>query len=298
MIKSTLLDYLSDNDVKCKSPVNTAELVTFKVGGVGSLAVFPQSIQQLCDIISIVKDDRYVVLGNGSNCYFTHNYFDGIIIVTSGINKTTAYDNVIYAECGATVNSVCKLALKNRLTGMEFAFGIPGTIGGAITMNASAFSGCFADIVIKSTAFDIYSGETVELNNEEHRFDTKKSIFQRGRMCLLSTCITLNQGEENKIREKMNELFKRRALSQPLDMPSAGSTFIKPEGYYASRLIDLAGLKGFTVGGAQVSTKHAGFIVNLGNATATDVHKLIEYVKKAVYKKFNVELNEEIIYLE
>ena len=298
MINTTLLDYLSNNNVQCKSPVNTADLVSFKIGGVGSIAVFPKTIEQLCHIVNIVKNDRFVVLGNGTNCYFTNDYFDAVIIVTSGINKVVACDNVIFAECGASLNSVCKLALSNSLTGIEFAFGIPGTVGGAVTMNASAFGGGFSEIVVKSSALDIVSGKIVELNQAAHIFATKKSIFQSGKMCLLSTQIQLSVGVKKEIKEKMYGFLKRRILSQPINMPNAGSTFVKPKEDYAARLIDKAGLKGYTIGGAQVSTKHAGFIVNLGNATASDVNNLINYIKNDIYKKFNVELNEEIIYLE
>ena len=298
MINSTFLDYLHNNDIRFKAPVNTANLVSFKIGGTGSIAVFPKSISELSDIINLIKAEKYVILGNGTNCYFTNSFYDGIIVVTKDINKVSVLDNIICAECGAAINTVCKIALSHSLSGLEFSYGIPGTIGGAIYMNASAYGGSFSDVVIKSTALDIKTGEIVELNHSEHEFNVKASVFQGGKMCLLRTCFELKSSKNNTISQRMDDIIKQRAASQPLNMPSAGSTFIKPRNDFASRLIDKAGLKGYTVGGAQVSRKHAGFIVNLGNATATDVLTLIEYIKYVVFKRFGVMLNEEILYLD
>ena len=149
MVNLKLLDYVSTNGVKFKSPVKTADLVSFRIGGVGNIAVYPNSITQLCDIIKIVNNDKFVILGNGSNCYFTDGYYDGIIIVTKNINSVSVCDNVITAECGAAMNNVCKIAKEKSLSGLEFAYGIPGTIGGVIYMNASAYDSSISKVLLK-----------------------------------------------------------------------------------------------------------------------------------------------------
>ena len=298
MIKSNLLDYLSENCIKFKTPVNTSNLVSFKVGGIGNIAIFPSSVSELCSIIRLIKTEKFVVLGKGTNCYFTDDFYDGIIVVTNNINSVFAADNIIYAECGASVNSVCNKALEYNLSGLEFAYGIPGTVGGAIYMNASAFGGCFADVLLKSKVLDIDSGKVFEIENIEHEFNVKKSVFQKGDLFLLGSYFSLVYSKKEIIEQKMREILQKRIDTQPLNLPSAGSTFVRPKNNYASRLIDLAGLKGYTIGGAQVSAKHSGFIVNIGNATAKDVRELIMYIKKVVYDKFTINLEEEILYLK
>ncbi len=298
MDKSELLEYLKNNSIKFVSPVKTADLVSFKVGGSGKIAVFPKTITQLTDVIEFIKQEKYVILGNGSNCYFTDDFFDGIIIVTSRLNKIEVENNTIIANCGANINSLCRFAMENNLSGLEFAYGIPGTVGGGVYMNASAFGGCFSDVVLSSTVLHIDSGAIFELDSEKHCFNIKKSIFQKKKLCLLATKFKLNYSNANEILEKMNAYRQKRKETQPLNMPSAGSTFVKPEKNHASFLIDKAGLKGFSVGEAQISEKHAGFIVNRGKATAKDVKELIKYIKSVVFEKFYVDLKEEIIYLE
>lgn len=295
---TALIDFLNENSVKYVLNVNTAELVSFKVGGGGKIAVFPKSCEMLTKILTFIKNEKFVILGNGTNCYFTENFYDGIIIVTSGINNIADDGDTLVAECGASATGLCRIALEKQLSGFEFANGIPGTIGGGVVMNASAFGISFSDVVQSSTVFDCIEGKEYVLDLAGHCFDVKKSIFRDSSLCLLKTEFKLKKGDFAEIKAKMDENIRKRRATQPLDMPSAGSTFIRPKNTYASLLIDKAGLKGYSVGGATVSLKHAGFIVNSGGATSTDVQKLIEYIKKVVYDKFSVNLSEEIIYLE
>lgn len=298
MVNSRLLDYLSSNCIKYISPIKTADLVSFRVGNIGKIAVFPKNIQELCEILSIVKNEKFVVIGNGTNCYFTDNLYDGVIIVTTKINDVSYLNDGVVAECGASINTVCKVACANSLEGLEFAYGIPGTVGGCVRMNASAFGGCMADVVLSSTVLDVKSGEIYDLCREEHFFDKKSSIFKNSSLVLLNTKFSLPLGDKMEIKSKMDLNFQKRKDSQPLDFHSAGCVFVKPKDSYASYLIDKAGLKGFSVGNAQVSTKHAGFIVNRGNALSKDVNELILHIKKTVFDMFSVELEKEIIYLE
>ena len=298
VIDTELFSYLEKNSIEFFSPINTFELVSFRVGGKGKIVIYPSNISQLCDIISIVKDQKFILLGRGTNCYFSSSYFDGVIVVTSKLCNIEVEDEVITSECGSLINSVCKKALEYDLSGFEFAFGIPGTIGGGVNMNASAFGGSFSDILLSSTVLDMRSGKILEINSENHFFDVKKSIFKNEPLCLLKSRFKLKHGEGNEIKSKMYDFLQKRASSQPLNLPNAGSTFVKPKNAHASYLVDKAGLKGYTVGGAQVSTKHAGFIVNVGNATSNDVRELIGHIRNEVFKKFSIKLEEEIIYLE
>lgn len=298
MDNSRLIKYLDNKRIFYKKSSKTAELVSFKVGGECALAVFPKSIIEFVEIISLIKNEKFVVLGKGTNTYFTSDFYDGIVVVTSGINQASFCGNVVLAECGAPITSVCKLAGEQSLGGMEFAYGIPGSIGGAVCMNASAYGSSFSQIVQKSTVLEIKSGKIFDIDKTEHFFSTKNSIFLNKELCILKTVLLLECCDKDLIFSKMNEYFKKRQGTQPLNMPSAGSTFVKPQDTYASMLIDKAGLKGFTIGGAQVSTKHAGFIVNLGNATSYDVQRLIMHIKNTILALYNIELKEEIIYLE
>lgn len=298
MISLDLLDFLKSNSVRYSAPVNTADIVSFKVGGVGRAAIFPKDQRELLLILDLVGKEKFVVLGKGTNCYFTEANYDGIVVVTTDLNEIYMQDDFVVAECGATINSLCKFALENGLSGLEFAYGIPGTVGGGVCMNASAFGGCFADVVDSSIVYDCFDSKMLELDYASHRFGVKNSVFRFEPFCLLKVRFRLSRGNKAEIKSKMDEYIKKRALTQPLELPSAGSTFVRPKNAYASYLIDKAGLKGYKIGGAMVSEKHAGFIVNCGNATSKDVIALIQHIKSVVFEKFSVSLKEEIIYLE
>ncbi|MBQ8145264.1 MAG: UDP-N-acetylmuramate dehydrogenase [Clostridia bacterium] len=297
MYFSYLLKYLFNNSVKFILNVKTADLVSFKIGGKAKIAVFPKNINEFIDILTILNDTKFVIIGNGTNCYFTDDYFDHPIVSTRLLNKAYVDKNVVTAECGCTINSICKIALKSELSGLEFAYGIPGSIGGGVYMNASAFGDSFSSVILSSKVYDKKSKATYTITKEEHRFDTKHSIFKDGNLYVLESTFGLNDGKCNEINQLMLKNMNKRINTQPLDMPSAGSVFIKPDGPSASALIDSLGLKGYSVGDAQVSKKHAGFIVNNGNAKATEVNELISHIKHLVNEKYNIALKEEIIYI-
>ena len=206
--------------------------------------------------------------------------------------------NIVTAGAGASLISVCKRALDNSLAGMEFAYGIPGTVGGGVYMNAGAYGGEIKDILKYAEAVDRETGEVRRFTAQEAQLSYRKSIFMDNGYIITSAVFELSQGDPAEIKAKMNELMEKRISKQPLDFPSAGSTFKRPEGSFASLLIDQCGLKGLSVGGAQVSTKHSGFVINTGNATSADIFALIEKVKEIVFEKTGYRLECEPVILK
>ena len=295
-----LINLCDKINVDYKINAKTADICSFKVGNNASVIVIPNSISKLTQILDLVLENnyKYVIIGNGTNVYFCDNY-DGIVILTKQINEITLFDNIITAECGVSITDCASLALNNSLEGLEFAYGIPGTVGGAIYINASAFGSSVSNIVLESLVYDLKTRKIKTISNEEHEYKVKESIFSKEkRYILLSTKFLLKSGELQNIKEKMNQYLNRRKETQPLNLPSAGSVFVKPKDAFASQLIDEAGLKGYRIGGAEVSKKHAGFIVNVSGATASDINCLIEHIKSVIKSKNNIELKEEIIYIE
>lgn len=298
---SLIIAFCREHGLIYKSPQKTADLVSIKVGGNASLVVYPFSLEKLIAIVKMLINNkiRFYILGNGTNTYFSENDFEGIIIVTKLINKCTLDNNSIIAECGASLYECCVLARDNSLSGIEFAYGIPGTVGGALYMNASAFGSSVSLCVKESLVLDKNTLQVYTIDSYSHSFEEKKSVFSKmNDLIVLSTVFSLKQAQKEEISAKMEGYMNKRVNSQPLDMPSAGSVFKKPQGNYASHLIDSAGLRGLRVGGAMVSEKHAGFIVNLGNATAGDIQSLTQFIKEIILKKYNVKLEEEIIFVE
>lgn len=295
---SLLIKFLDQHNIEYQENGKTNRIVSFRIGGKAKIIVFPETTEHLVKILNFIKEEKHIVLGNGTNCFFSDSFYDGIVIVTSKISKVLCENNFIVAQTGACCGEICALALEKSLTGLEFAFGIPGTVGGCVTMNASAYEHSFSQIVSECEAFDYETGKIIKLSNKECCFFKKKSVFSSKKLCLLSASLKLEIGDKKSILEKMQNYLNRRKKSQPLDKPSAGSTFIRPKTGYASQLIDKCGLKGYSIGGAQVSKKHAGFIINTGGATSKDVIDLIEFVKNRVYDTFGVMLKEEIIYIE
>ncbi len=298
MVDSALLNYLKSNDIEYYLHGQTKDLVSFKIGGKANIIVFPKNTKDLCEILIRLKSQKRVILGNGTNCYFTSGVYSGAVVCTNKINDIFVNGEAICAECGASLNKICKTAQKNSLSGLEFAFGIPGSIGGAVTMNASAFGSDISTIVKSSMVFDISKEEILNISSDEHFFSTKTSVFRKQDICLLKSSLQLKMSDKDDILRQMEKNIKARRISQPLDLPSAGSTFVRPRSGYASYMIDMCGLKGAQIGGARVSFKHAGFIVNSGRAIADDVQALIRLIKTKVFEKFNVVLEEEIIYID
>ncbi|MGM9521353.1 MAG: UDP-N-acetylmuramate dehydrogenase [Oscillospiraceae bacterium] len=267
---------------------------TFRIGGRVRALMIPKSTDELCFIESRLRklDIPFLIIGNGSNLLFSDRYHELVVIKTSGLDELTVNDGVISAGAGVLLSKIASAACLNGLAGFEFAGGIPGSLGGAVYMNAGAYGGEMKDVIQSVCAFEEERG-VVSYSAAECGFSYRHSRFCQGGTVLRAD-IRLTPGDPRLIRERMEELAERRREKQPLNFPSAGSTFKRPETGYAAAMIDEAGLKGYTVGGAQVSEKHAGFVINRGGATFEDVLAVIEYVKKKVYEKTGVELSPEV----
>lgn len=236
-------------------------------------------------------------MGNGSNLLVSDKGYRGVVIqLWKNFSDIETEDNTITVKAGALLSKVAAEALEESLTGMEFASGIPGTMGGAVMMNAGAYGGEMKDIIREVTVLT-REGELLTLSKEEMNFGYRTSVVKEKGYVVISAELQLRKGDREEIRKVMDELKERRVTKQPLDMPSAGSTFKRPEGYFAGKLIMDAGLRGFSVGGAQISEKHCGFVVNKGDATAADVLGLIGEVQKRVQEKFGVALEPEVKFL-
>ncbi len=270
---------------------------SFKTGGNADYFVVPHNAKEISDICTIAKEnnlDTYI-LGNGSNTLVTDKGIRGVVVSLRGFNNIQVDNDTITVGAGVSIGAVSRIAQENGLSGMEFACGIPGTIGGGIYMNAGAYGGEFKDVITNVKYFDYASLETKSLTNEECKFDYRKSVFQSMKDAFIITCsLSLKPGDKEEIKRVMEENMTSRNTKQPVEFPSAGSTFKREEGVIVSKLIDEAGLKGYKIGGAEVSTKHAGFIINSGNATSQDILDLIQYVKDVIKDKNNVEIHEEV----
>lgn len=270
---------------------------TFRIGGPADLLCGPETIEQMIMTVrfALEKGLPFQIIGKGSNLLVRDGGIRGLVIETVSLTRITELDNnVIEAECGVTLNSLAIFALEKSLAGMEFAFGIPGTVGGAVYMNAGAYGGEMKNCVVE-TDYMTARGDIRTLRGDEHLFGYRRSFFTANPgSVVLRTRIRLTEGDKDKIRERMQELKRRRVESQPLQYPSAGSFFKRPEGYYAGKLISDCDLKGLRFGDAQVSEKHAGFIINLGNARCSDVLMLMENVRQKVKERFGVELEPEV----
>lgn len=269
---------------------------TFKIGGPAQLFVQPQTEQQLCSAAALCKEQavRYYLLGNGSNILFADEGFAGVVLDVSALGSDIAVEgNMLTAGAGVRLTALCRAALEHGLSGLEFAYGIPGTVGGAVYMNAGAYGGEMKD-VLTVVRYLTAEGEVVQASAAELDLSYRHSIFEENGGCILSAQFALQPGNAADIRAKMDELMAKRVEKQPLDKPSAGSTFKRPAGAFAAALIDQCGLRGFCHGGAAVSDKHCGFVVNLGGATCADVLALCDEVRAIVKEKTGYELEKEI----
>ena len=269
---------------------------TFKIGGPAQLFVQPQTEQQLCSAAALCKEQavRYYLLGNGSNILFADEGFAGVVLDISALGSDIAVEgNMLTAGAGVRLTALCRAALEHGLSGLEFAYGIPGTVGGAVYMNAGAYGGEMKD-VLTVVRYLTAEGEVVQASAAELDLSYRHSIFEENGGCILSAQFALQPGNAADIRAKMDELMAKRVDKQPLDKPSAGSTFKRPAGAFAAALIDQCGLRGFCHGGAAVSDKHCGFVVNLGGATCADVLALCDEVRAIVKEKTGYELEKEI----
>ncbi|WP_346939872.1 UDP-N-acetylmuramate dehydrogenase [uncultured Clostridium sp.] len=289
----SVIDVAGHENVKIDEPMKNH--TSFKVGGPADVLVYPSNYEMVKDLINICKENKvdYFILGNGSNLIIRDGGIRGVVIKLGHINKIVVDENLVSAQCGAKLYSVADQALKNSLSGLEFASGIPGSIGGATAMNAGAYDGEMAKVIESALVID-NEGNIRELNKGELEFGYRNSAILKYGYIVLETRMRLSNGDKAFIKERMDDLSERRKSKQPLEYASAGSTFKRPEGYFAGKLIQDSGLKGTSVGDAEVSEKHSGFIINKGNATAKDVLDLIEVVKAKVYEKFKVELHTEV----
>ena len=270
---------------------------SFRCGGNASVLVIPDCVDSLKKIIDFCnsQNTKPLIIGNGSNLLVTDNGINGVVIkIGSDISKIELLDETtIRCEAGASLKSLCMFALENSLSGLEFAYGIPGTLGGAVYMNAGAYGGEMKDVLVSTTYIDL-DGNIGELFQEDLNLRYRGSAYTDNNYTIVSAVMKLKKADKKDIKEAMDDKLQKRKEKQPLEYGSAGSTFKRPTGYFAGALIEQSGLKGYTVGGAQVSEKHAGFVINKNNATATDVINLIRDVQKIVFEKHGVMLETEV----
>lgn len=272
---------------------------TFRIGGSADCFLVPENTDQVQTILQICREEEvpYFILGNGSNLLVSDQGYRGVVIqLFRNFAGIQVEGKKIHAQAGTLLSTIAAAARNASLTGFEFAGGIPGTLGGAVVMNAGAYGGEMKDVLADVTVLT-KEGEILVIPAEQLEMGYRTSIVKTAGYIVLEAVISLEEGEEEKIRARMKELSDMRTSKQPLEYPSAGSTFKRPEGYFAGKLIMDSGLRGYRVGGAQVSEKHCGFVINTGDATARDVRVLMEDVKRIVYDKFGVTLEPEVKFL-
>ena len=293
-IVTRLINITGKDNVRINEPMKNH--TTFKIGGPAQYYVTPESVNQIQEVVSLCRNINIPlhVIGNGSNILVGDDGVDGVVLAL--FNTFSDYeikDNVITAQAGMSLIKLAVIALREGLTGLEFASGIPGSVGGAVYMNAGAYDGQMKDVVTSVTVLD-EAGNIRILGRDELDMGYRTSAVAKHNMIVLQVIIELKAGDKEQIKDRMNQLSELRKQKQPLEYPSAGSTFKRPEGYFAGKLIADAGLKGYSIGGAAVSEKHAGFVVNMGGATAKDVVELTDYIKKRIIEQFGVTLELEI----
>lgn len=285
---------MSKNKIRINEPMKNH--TSFRIGGPADILVLPETVEEVRKTIILCKEKGVplFILGNGTNLLIRDQGIRGIVMkLAQNFNDAKVDKNIMWCKAGMGLNLVAKTALEHKLSGLEFAHGIPGTLGGATVMNAGAYGGEMADIITKVTVID-YDGNIYDMQKAELEYSYRQCILQKGDKILLEVEMELAPGNYDIIRSKMEDFLNRRRQKQPLHLPSAGSAFKRPPGNYAGYLIEKAGLKGFRIGGAMVSDLHAGFIVNVDNATFEDVLNLINHIKKEVQEKFGVLLEPEI----
>ncbi|MCR4589340.1 MAG: UDP-N-acetylmuramate dehydrogenase [Lachnospiraceae bacterium] len=270
---------------------------TFRTGGAADLFLLPENKDELSRLIKLLKEGGkdYLIIGNGSNLLVSDRGFRGAVIqITDRFSKIKVNDTELYAGAGTLLSRIADTAMKNSLTGFEFASGIPGTAGGAMVMNAGAYGGEMKDVVKEVEVLD-KEGEFITLSNSDMDFSYRRSAVREKGYTVISVTFTLQKGDRESISRTMEELSAKRREKQPLEFPSAGSTFKRPEGNFAGKLIMEAGLRGFTIGGASVSEKHCGFVVNKGGATSDDIYKVINEVQQRVQASSGIRLEPEVL---
>lgn len=296
-----IYDYAKSIGCPSQRDVPMSKYTTFRIGGNASVMLTPTTDEQLASIIKKCKKDNIkpFIIGNGSNMLISDKGLDTVVINMCRPDPKIELVNgdTVVCDAGATMSKVCNFALENGLTGLEFAFGIPGSAGGAAYMNAGAYGGEMKDVLVECRHIDS-DGNFGSLKGEELGLAYRTSAYEHNGYIITTLVMKLTKGNKDEIRAKMQELLQRRKDKQPLEYPSAGSTFKRPEGYFAGALIEECGLKGYSVGGAQVSEKHAGFVINKGDASAKDVLDLIKYIQDKVLSEKGVMLEPEVRLIE
>lgn len=293
-IHDKLEKIISNDTIKLNEPMKNH--TSFRVGGPADVLILPRSVKDISNVVKFCKseDIPLLVIGNGTNLLVRDKGIRGIVIkLSKNFNDISLDKNTIKCTVGVSLSLASRFALNNSLSGLEFAYGIPGSVGGATVMNAGAYGGNMADVVKKVKLLDT-TGNTFEMESDELCFSYRSSILQDKKDILLGVEMELIPGDFNKIKGKMVDYITRRKAKQPLNIPNAGSTFKRPKNSFAGYLIEKAGLKGYRIGGASVSEVHAGFIVNDNNATCEDIVKLIKHIQQEVVDKFNIMLEPEI----
>lgn len=283
-------------DLKLNEPMKNH--TTFKIGGSADFFVNIASVEQLKAVIKKANELEipYFILGKGSNLLVSDDGIEGIVISLSNLNEILVCGDEIVVGAGVNLAKACTIALENCLKGLEFAYGIPGSVGGALYMNAGAYNGEMSQVVTEALCIDSQGNEQiVPLNQMQLGYRT--SIFSKTKLIIVSVKFKLEKGDNSLIKEKMDDFLCRRKEKQPLEYPSAGSTFKRPKGHFAGALIEKNGLKGMVVGGAMISYKHAGFVINYSDATSKDVKELMKKVKEIVLKSDGIELEPEVIFV-
>ncbi|WP_291649816.1 UDP-N-acetylmuramate dehydrogenase [Clostridium sp.] len=298
MNKYKVFENLFKEFYKSENIILDAEMknyVHFRVGGPADILLIPENKEQVIRTIEICKEKNipFYVVGNGSNLLVKDGGIEGVVIKLNEVKNINVYGDIVEAECGAMLKDVSNAALKSSLTGFEFACGIPGTVGGAVFMNAGAYNGEIANVIESAEVID-NEGRILTLSKDELELGYRSSVVMKKNYIVLSARFELQNGDEKEIKEAVDDLTCKRESKQPLEYPSAGSTFKRPEGYFAGKLIQDAGLKGYSIGGAAVSEKHSGFVINKNGATAKDILDLIAYIQSEVKRQFDVELHPEV----
>lgn len=278
-LKNLFSNIYSKDEVKINALMK--EHINFEVGGPADILLIPSKVEQIIESIKICKENNipYFVMGNGSNLLVKDGGIRGVVIKLTGLTNLEVNKEEIKADCGVMLKELSDKALENSLTGLEFACGIPGSVGGAVFMNAGAYNGEIKN-VIKEAEVITSSGEIITLSKDELELGYRTSKVMKDNSIVINATFKLEKGNKEEIKETIDDLTKKREEKQPLEYPSAGSTFKRPEGYFAGKLIQDSGLKGYSIGGAAVSSKHSGFVINKGNATAKDILDLIAYIQK------------------
>lgn len=296
-IKKMFCELLGRDHVLTDEPMK--QHTTFKIGGPADYFLVPETGEEVGEIIKICRktDTQYFILGNGSNLLVGDGGYRGAVIqVYRNMSAVTVEGTMITAQAGALLSAVAAAAKNASLTGFEFAGGIPGTVGGAAVMNAGAYGGEMKDVLVEVTVMDA-EGKIFAIPAEKLELGYRTSVIKKAGYIVLEAKIRLKEGDQEAIRERMKELTIQRTTKQPLEYPSAGSTFKRPEGYFAGKLVMDSGLRGYQVGGARISEKHCGFVINAGDATAKDVRTLMDNVRDIVYEKYGVTLEPEVKFL-